>query len=123
MTDIELFGIDIAGLVHDNISDGVLPATLIKVTEGERDPNNLAGGLNSTETSYSARGFIDSYNDNQINNTTVLRSDRRITLIGNSIQGRQIPNTDDKITIEGSTYDIVNVQRDPAAATYVCQAR
>lgn len=120
---IELFGIDIAGIVDDNISDGVLPATLTKVTDGTRDSNNLAGGLNPVETPYSARGFIDSYTDDQINNTTILRNDRQITLIGNSIEGLQIPATGDIITIEGSAFDIINVTRDPAAATYVCQAR
>ena len=118
-----LFGIDIAALIDANISPGVLDAVLIKRVPGIRTPGNLTAGTNPTSTSFTARGFIDSYSDDVIDETNVLASDRLITLIGNSIQDFAIPETDDRITIESQTWTIINVSRDPAAATYECQGR
>jgi len=118
----ELFGLDIAGIIGDEIGPGVLPATLIKVTPGVRDVNDLTSGINPTEQSFDGRGFIDSYSDSQIDGTLIKIGDRKITLIGSTFEA--IPEPTDKITIEGLTHRIVNpIKRDPAAATYECQCR
>lgn len=119
----ELFGIDIAGIIAQEIGPGVLPATLIVVTAGTRDTNNLSAGTQPTENSIPGRGFQEDYDDNQIDGTLIQEGDRRITLIANTFAGRPVPKTGDKITIEGATYNILKVRRDPAAATYVCQSR
>ena len=99
-----------------------LPATLIKVTPGTRTPTNLSGGTNPTETSYTARGFID-YEDDDIDGTIVQRGDRIVSLFGASMTSGIFPANGDKVTMDGATYRIIHVRRDPAAALYECQAR
>ncbi len=118
----DYFGVDIAGIIATEIGPGVLPATLIKVTPGTRDPFNVTIGMRPTETIFTGRGFIDDYQDKQIDGTLVKTGDRKITLIGDTFSA--IPEPTDKIIIEGFTHRIVNpVKRDPAAATYECQCR
>lgn len=101
-----------------------LPATLIKVVNGNRTPGSLSAGANPTETPYTARGFIEHYSTFAIVNSLATGSDRKISLLGASIAGGQIPTSGDKITIEGVTYRVTNIDdRDPAAAMYVCKCR
>lgn len=116
-----LFGAKISKEILKAIGPGVLPATLIKVTSGTRTPGSLTDGTNPTSVSYSGRGFVDDYNLEQKSNTLVQEGDRMVVLIGDSFS--VTPETSDKITIEGSTYVIVSVMRDPDAATYTCQVR
>lgn len=113
-----LFGADIAGKVYAALKGQLLTATLIKVAAGTRTPGALTGGTNPTETSYAAEGFIDSKNRKDIGGTLVEDGDVIIVLIGNSIASDQIPEVNDKVTIEGTTYRIRGLDRDPDAATY-----
>ena len=98
-------------------------ATLIKVTAGTRTGGAVSGGTHPTESSYSARGFVDSTKRDQINGTLVETNDRVVYLVAQSIASGQVPTTKDKITIEGATVRIVAVDRDPAAAGYACLTR
>lgn len=123
---IRLFGLNIAKIINDSIvqAGGLEEAILIKVSKGVRDTNNPTAALVGTKNSYSAQGVIINYTDKEIDNTLILRNDRKVILIAESIQSQKIPEMSDQITIEGVTYDIVGeVQRDPAGATYTCQCR
>jgi hypothetical protein len=102
----------------------VKAATLIKVTNTTRTAGSVSGGLNPTEASYAARGWVEAYDAKRIDGTTVRQEDRRISLLGAKIASGQVPVQGDKITIEGATYRIVGVPgRDPDAAVYECQGR
>lgn len=119
----ELFGVDISGLIKDNIGPGVLDATLTKFTAAGRTPGQVTGGLHPTSTAYACKGFIDSQANRDVKGTLV--SDGRVTilLIGDTINSGDpdsAPETGDHITIEGTTYVVQVVDRDPAAATYTC---
>lgn len=119
-----LFGVDIAGIIDKAMSQGLLPATLTKVTLGARTDGSLTSGKAKTETNYTCRGFIDEYTDKQMDGTIIKSGDRKIVLIGDSIQGGAVPDVDDFITIEGRRFQIVGpVKRDPAKAAYECQGR
>ncbi len=120
----KLFGLDIAKIVADSIKSagGVLDATLISVTPGtgtDAEPNSFK----PTTTTHSARGFIDDYRDSQVDGTIVRRGDRRVTLLGATISPPVAPKTNDRVTIEGFTFDVQKVRRDPAGATYELQVR
>ncbi len=118
-----LFGVDISGLIRDNIGPGVLPATLTKFTAGTRTGGQLTGGTNPTSVDYPCRGFIDRQANRDINGTLVSDGRVVIVLIGDTINGglpASAPSTTDRITIEGKTYVIQVIDRDPAAATYTC---
>lgn len=119
----DIFQADIAGRIGRALGPKMLPATLIEVTPGQRSAGNLSGGRNPIETPHAARGFVDDYGDDQIDGTRIKKSDRIVTLFGATIENQKVPVADWKIQIEGSTYLIVRVKRDPAGATYECQAR
>lgn len=119
----DLFNIDIAGIVAQEIGPGLLPATLIQVRNTARTPGSLTGGTNPSESSIGGRGVITDYNDSQVNGTLIKKGDRQVLLIANTFPGKPVPLPDDKVTIENLTYNIVAVKRDPAAATYRCQVR
>lgn len=119
-----LFGADIAGKVFAALNGQLLAATLTKVVSGTRTPGSLTGGTNPTETGYAAQGFIDSKNRKNIGGTLVENGDLMIVLIGDSIASNQVPEVGDKVTIEGSSYWIKALDRDPDAAAYtlLCKA-
>lgn len=121
-----LFGLDIAGIINRELGPGLLPLTLVRVSEGARNADPTQG-LALTETSYTGRGFIEAWSVRQIgldNGTGALIrvGDMKITLLGASLS--VAPAVGDKVTIEGVTYRIeMIVSRDPAAATYVVNGR
>lgn len=116
-----LFGVDISGLIRDNIGPGVLDATLTKFTSGTRTSGQLTGGTNPTSVAYACKGFIDSQANRQFNGSLVSDGRVNIILIGDTINGgASEPEQDDHITIEGATYVVQVVDRDPAAAAYTC---
>lgn len=114
-----LFGINISGIIADKIGPGVLPATLVKRTNGTRTSGHLTAGTNPTEASYSCKGFIDTKQRRNREGTLVADGTETILLIGDTINGGSTaPEIGDQVTIEGVTYIIENLDRDPAAATY-----
>lgn len=117
-----LFGVDIAGVIAQAMGNGLLPATLIKTTAGERSSGEVTAGTNPSTSSTSCRGFIEDYKDYQLTSSLIKTGDKKITLLGGTLAG-VVPKPGDKITIESSTYNIIKVMRDPAAATYECQSR
>lgn len=124
MSNITLFGVDIAAEINSAMAEDLLEAVLHKVAAGVRTPGQLTGGTNPTETPYGARGFIEEgfVNEGRKNDegALVTITKRRVILIGDSIEGAQEPAENDFITIEGMKHRVIAVQRDPARATYTC---
>lgn len=118
-----LFGIDIAGILATNLASGLLPATLTKVIAQIRTPGALTAGVNPESADYPCRGLIEDYNETLMSLTQINVGDKRIMLLGGTLPSTIVPSTGDYITIESNSYTIISVQRDPAAATYTCQAR
>ena len=116
---------DIAGLVGDALSDAGMArdATLIVSTLGDRDPDNLSAGRAITNTSYAAKGLVVAWKKQYLNATLVKSTDRVVMLLGSTIADGIEPSIDNRITIEGLTSRIVDIARDPAAATYNCLTR
>ena len=98
-------------------------ATLIVVTKGTRTPGDLAAGTNPTEASVDARGLVITWKRALLGATAVQVSDRVVMLLGAMIAGGAVPKVGDKITIEGVTGRILDVERDAASATYSCLTR
>jgi len=118
-----LFGVDISGIIKQSMAAGLLPLTLIKEIPGARGAA-LTDGQAISEKKYPCRGFIDEYKLSQIDGTTVQRGDKKILIIGDTLPAGVVPQANDRIIAEGATYVIPGVpERDPAIATYVCQAR
>lgn len=121
-----LFGINISKLINDNVGTGVLDATLTKVTESSRTGGSLDDGRVTTTTTFACKGFIDQQMQRGLDGTLVDDGTKTIVLIGDSINGgaaASAPDSGDRITIEGTEYNIQTIDRDPAAATYTCICR
>lgn len=98
-------------------------ATLTKRTAGTRTPGDLAAGTQPTSASYAAKGVVESYTGRQVDGTLIRAGDRRIILLGESIESGAVPAPGDTVAIQGATYTLINVDRDAAAAAYICQGR
>lgn len=121
-----LFGRDIAGIINRvfDSNSGVAPllsATLFKVTTSTaRSGSALTSGRSTTTTQYTCTGFVENFEERQIDGTLVKRGDRKIVLIGDSIEGGTVaPEAKDRVLIENQVYSIIDIfGRDPDAATY-----
>lgn len=118
----KLFGVDIAKIANQALGKGLLPLTVTVYTPGTRTPGSLTAGTQPTSSTATGRGIIDDYDTRLIDGTRVQAGDRKVLILGDSI-APVVPKPDDQVTIEGATYRIVRVARDPAAATYTCQVR
>lgn len=98
------------------------PATLIVVTAGARDPSNLTAGPTLTETSVSCKGLVTTWKKSFLGATTIVAGDRVVLLTGKHL-GATVPAIGNKITIEGVTSRIVDIERDPASAAFSCLTR
>ena len=114
-----LFGLDVAKLVHANISRNLLPATLTKVTPGRRSLSDPTGGTDPTEVGYPCRGLVSDYSERERVGDVVPAGSRKVLLIAGSLPDGIVPEPNDKVTIEGAEYRIADdgVTRDPAGAT------
>lgn len=46
-----------------------------------------------------------------------------VLLLGSTILPHAVPEENDVIVIEGKTFKVTNVDRDPDGASYICQVR
>lgn len=120
----KLFGLDIAAIVNGAMGSGLPDVTLVKVTSGGRDPADPTSQLAETTANKAAKGFIENYSEEALTNTSIRRTDRLISVLGDSIADGAVPQMGDRLVAEGTTWEIVSVPgRDPAGAVYLCQAR
>lgn len=113
-----LFGIDIAGLINQYVASGLLDATLTKLTPGTRTGGALSSGTNPTSADYACKGIIVRQTVVEFKGQLAPAGSKEIMLGGDSIASGAIPELNDRITIEGIVYQINQLDRDPAAATY-----
>lgn len=114
-----LFGLDIAGIVGDAFAGQLVTSTFRKQSTTTRGATATAG----TSPSYvesTVDAFIDDKDVQRIGGTGAQTGGRRVGIIGASLPSGTVPEPGDEITIEGETYKILRVLRDPAAALYTC---
>lgn len=118
-----IFGVDLAGIIHNVLSPMVFDQTLTKVTSA-RDPSN-SSKMTKTEVDYPCKGFIDESSEHAKKGTNIDSSNKFIIIIGKSLPTGVTPEHGDKILAESRTFTIVDggVDRDPAGATYTCQSK
>jgi hypothetical protein len=80
---------------------GVKDCTLIKITTGALTPGNYSGAPALTETPYAATGLIEMLAVGEVQDASLVQQDdRKISLLGASIDSGAIPGVNDKVTIE-----------------------
>jgi len=122
---IKLFGIDIAKIIKDEMANGLPEMILIKDTVGARTPGSLSAGQSKTPVNHTCNGFTETYKEDEIDGTTIKKGDHKIMIIGDTLDSGIVPAPGDRITTESQTFTIQEkgVERDPAAATYLCHSR
>lgn len=98
------------------------PATLTVVTMGARSSTNITAGRAVTETAVRCRGLVVSWKGSRFLGTEVQAGDRVVHLIATTLKGNT-PKIGDKITIEGVTSRVIVLDRDGAAAVWMCLVR
>ena len=74
-----------------------------------------------TYVPYACSGWVDTYSTLDHVDSAVLVNDRKIFIVASSLAITPAPpNT---VTIAGTTYTVISVERDPAGACWVLQAR
>src|SRR3990167_4445684 len=118
-----IFGVDLPAVFAGTFRGQTQSATLIRIEPGTRTSGALTAGTNPTSTSYTAEGLVEFYTAKEVDGDRIKVGDRKIALFGSTIEGAQVPEPNDQITIDGSTYLVVDVGYDYAAAIYTCQGR
>ena len=118
----DLFGLDIAGIINTEIANagGVRSGTLTKETPGTRTPGDLAGGTNPTSVAYTFNGFVE---QKATAGDLTQMSMAVVTILGASVTPTAVPEVNDRVLIDGITWELVELlSRDPAAAVYEFRA-
>ena len=122
----KLFGVNIAAILDKELAPGLLNGKMLSTTDGVRDPlDPTAGPQDAVTTVHNFKGIINTYTDNEIDNELILKEDRKVLMVALSISPAIVPVTGMRVQMEDNpgTWIIVRVTRDPASATYLCQAR
>ena len=107
----------IKNIVHDALKDIAEDLTIHRALDAV---SNGRGGWITTPEEVPAKGFMTDYNDFQ-RLAGMPETDREITVIAGSFEGEI--NRQDKINMRGDNYEVINVKKAPAQATYVLQVR
>ncbi len=121
---VELFGVDIAKIINDALSPGLLDLTLIEITDSAVDDSDPTASPIRTLINHTGKGILSDFSDLHRQTTTIIDGDREVTIIAQSLDPFILPLPGFRLTISGFTYDIVGpVKTDAAEATFVCQVR
>jgi hypothetical protein len=94
------------------------PATLFRAQTTSIDSN---GQASRTETSQIISGLEVEYTATHRAQAGIPETDRSLLVLGAGLSSAPVPG--DRIDINGTRFEIVRTQRDPARAVYECQSR
>lgn len=104
------------GLVGAKATESV---TLTRMTPGSRTVGNYAGGTSPTPTLYPCQGFVSNEKHTKIGETLVDDTHLVICVVGDTLA--VTPQTNDRITIGGTPYPVIDLEGTPALWTLLCQ--
>ena len=117
-----LFGANISGRIAKRLGRRLPRGTLLKEVQGTRDANNLASGRRGTPTEHRFRGIRMGLS--ALKKDTIIPDARdAVMILGDTIKPATIPVEGDRVLVEGITFTIVGIDRDPDAATYTLQVK
>lgn len=119
----KLFGVDIAKEIAKGMASGLPKCTLVKVLPGQRTAGDLAAGLSVSTKKFPCRGIVQDFELKAFEGTTVQKGDRQVLILGGTLPTGIVPQLNDFIVAENVQSEIINVSRDPAAATYLLHVR
>lgn len=93
-------------------------ATLYRTTLRASDAR---GGRRLQWASYTAKALVDDYSAFLRSTLGIPASERKLIILGTSCE--VTPQPGDIVTAQGASWELIEIKRDPAAATYECRAK
>ena len=110
---------DAAETIIDAFDD--IPISVTYVRKGSSVYVPGTGAVTSTDTEYTVKGIPDEFETEEINNLSILRTDKLFYIASNDLD--VTPVVSDEIIISDVTWQVISVQSDPADALWVIQIR
>ena len=122
-----LFGINLRQTISRalNSANAVYDGTLLVETLGERDPENLTGGLQVVTTEYNFKGLIEKkgmyHQDGQ---SLLVSHNPTVMIVGDSLPSGIVPKVKDRVRFDELTYNLVElIETDPVQAVFRFEAQ
>lgn len=115
MSILDALPAEIASALSDVFRDGVLKVPSAQTSDGQ------GGFTTGSPVSHPCKALVDDFSDFRRSASGIPANDRKIIVLGATVS--VVPKVGHTITVEGRTWAVVAVSRDPAAATYELQAR
>jgi hypothetical protein len=113
---------EIANAIYDGMVDLFLDATLIHDTITAGSPAaDVFDPRPPTANSYSCKAIVETYSELTKAMGFASLSDRKILVLTKSLSITPVPN--DRVTIRGQTFTVLQVDADPAKATWELRCR
>jgi hypothetical protein len=122
MASNDLFGTKFQDLIGTAFKGQLVSMTLKSVTAGTRNPSDPLAGTSPTSVDVATEGVLEAYHDYMLAAGLVETNDQKALILAKPL-GAVVPKIGDSLTVEGTTYRVVDVKRDPAIATYTLQIR
>lgn len=113
---------DAAAIIFEAADDIPQDMAIRRTVPGVYNPATGKTGP-ATVTDYACQGIVGTYQQNEINGTSILTTDRRVTIRQAEVAGAGVVTTSDKLVIGSTVRTIVNVQADAASILWTLQAR
>ncbi len=117
----ELFA-EAAGVIFAAADDIPQDMAIRRTVPGVYNPATGKTGP-ATVTDYACQGIVGTYRQNEITGTSILTTDRRVTIRQAEVAGAGVVTTADKLVMGSAVRTIVNVQADAASALWIMQVR
>lgn len=107
-------------IISGALSDVFRDATLTRITASTSDG---MGGHAQTTTTDACKALVTEYTAWQRQALGIPANERKILILAASLNSGLAPKPGDTLTIQGKVWSVVEVNSDPANATYECRGR
>lgn len=112
----------LANTIHGALKNIFFDATLKRNVISTTPPYDPADPPAPTQTEYSCKALRDTYSIRDIQgSSTIQQGDVKILILASSLS--VTPQKRDIITIQGSSFNVIEYDTDPATAVWVIQGR
>ncbi|MBJ3777874.1 hypothetical protein [Acuticoccus mangrovi] len=102
-------------------AEGVPYAVTVTRMEGGEPANPWDPPTDPVPTEYPCRGWRDEWDQDVVDGTLIQQNDVKIVVLATTLS--IVPTSSETVTVDGLTYNIINITTDPANATFTLQAR
>lgn len=108
------------GTINSALGGMMRDATLTKVSARTSDGR---GGFTNTTTTHTCKALVSDYSAFVRGQLGIPSNERKVLVLAASVTPAAVVAPGDKITIQGRTWDVVEVTSDPANATYEARSK